>query len=255
MGKYLLFNNGGAAHDSDGKKGDPDLHYAQRINDYTFRYQGEIRGANSDMVDGAPSLDQRNRLFFISPRSYKEKLSTIHTALFKNGEATGVRLVNENISPNKAGWLNMDAEISADGNVLYYSVNHWNTNLNVPITSNLHMARWVGDRFKQQVDSDEIFRKVNTGELEYAPSLSADQLVLAFTRGRLNIKEGKLRGMTSRILLATRKSVDQPFDEPRWIKAITGLVEGPTFTPDQKIIYYHKKENKTFRLYGVERKK
>ena len=254
-GKYLLFNNGGAAHNTDGKKGDPDLHYAQRVDDYSFRYMGEIKGANSRMVDGAPSLDQNNRLFFISPRAYKEKLSTIHSAIFKNGKATHVGLVNEGISPQKAGWLNMDAEISADGKALYYSVNHWNTNLNLPITSNLHVAQWVGGRYERQEDSDAIFRNVNTGELEYAPSLSADQLVLAFTRGQLHIKDGKLRGMTSRILLASRKSTREPFGQPQWIKAITGFVEGPTFTPDRKILYYHKREAGTFHLYGVSKVK
>jgi len=104
-GQYLLFNNGNAAHSTEGKKRDPDLHHAQRMNDHTFQYLGKIRGANSSMVDGAPSLDQNNRLFFISLRAYKEKLSTIHTGIFKNGEATDVGLVSGDISPNKPGWL------------------------------------------------------------------------------------------------------------------------------------------------------
>ena len=100
-------------------------------------------------------------------------------------------------------------------------------------------------------ESDEIFRNINSEELEYAPSLSADQLVLAFTRGRLDIKDGQFRGLASRILLATRQSSDQPFEKPRWIKAITGFVEGSTFTPDKKILYYHKKDGNTFQLYCV----
>lgn len=252
-GQYLLFNNGNAAHNTDGKKRDPDLHYAQRINDHTFQYLGEIRGANSSMVDGAPSLDQNNRLFFISPRAYKEKRSTIHTGIFKNGEATDVGLVSGDISPNKPGWLNMDAEISADGKTLYYTMNEWNMDFNVPKTSNLHVAQWVKGRFERRDDSDETFRNINTGELEYAPSLSADQLELSFTRARLDIKEGKLRGMISRILVATRSSKNKPFGEPQWIRAITGLVEGSTITPDKKILYYHKKEAGTFRLYRVRR--
>jgi len=253
-GQYLLFNNGNAAHNTDGKKRDPDLHYAQRINDHTFQYLGEIRGANSSMVDGAPSLDRNNRLFFISPRVYKEKLSTIHTGIFINGEATDVDLVSGDIFPSKPGWLNMDAEISADGKMLYYTVNQWNTNFNVPITSNLHVAQWVGGRFERLDGSEGIFRNINTKDLEYAPSLSADQLVLSFTRARLNIKDGKFLGITSRILVANRQSLNEPFDEPLWIRAITGFVEGSTIAPDKKILYYHKKEADTFRLYGARRK-
>lgn len=254
-GQYLLFNNGNAAHSTEGKKRDPDLHHAQRMNDHTFQYLGKIRGANSSMVDGAPSLDQNNRLFFISPRAYKEKRSTIHTGIFKNGEATDVGLVSGDISPNKPGWLNMDAEISADGKTLYYTVNQWNTDFNVPKTSNLHVAQWVEDRFERRDDSDKIFRNINTEELEYAPSLSADQLELSFTRSRIIIKDGNFRGMVSRILVASRQSLKEPFGEPRWIRTITGLVEGPTFTPDKKILYYHKQEAGTFRLYGVRRMK
>ena len=254
-GQYLLFNNGNAAHSTEGKKRDPDLHHAQRMNDHTFQYLGKIRGANSSMVDGAPSLDQNNRLFFISPRAYKEKRSTIHTGIFKNGEATDVGLVSGDISPNKPGWLNMDAEISADGKTLYYTVNQWNTDFNVPKTSNLHVAQWVEDRFERRDDSDKIFRNINTEELEYAPSLSADQLELSFTRSRIIIKDGNFRGMVSRILVASRQSLKEPFSEPRWIRTITGLVEGPTFTPDKKILYYHKQEAGTFRLYGVRRMK
>ena len=254
-GQYLLFNNGNAAHSTEDKKRDPDLHHAQRMNDHTFQYLGKIRGANSSMVDGAPSLDQNNRLFFISPRAYKEKRSTIHTGIFKNGEATDVGLVSGDISPNKPGWLNMDAEISADGKTLYYTVNQWNTDFNVPKTSNLHVAQWVEDRFERRDDSDKIFRNINTEELEYAPSLSADQLELSFTRSRIIIKDGNFRGMVSRILVASRQSLKEPFGEPRWIRTITGLVEGPTFTPDKKILYYHKQEAGTFRLYGVRRMK
>lgn len=254
-GQFLLFNNGNAAHNTNGKKRDPNLHHAQRINDHTFQYLGEIRGANSNMVDGAPSLDQNNRLFFISPRAYQKKRSTIHSGIFKNGEATDVGLVSGDISPKKPGWLNMDAEISADGKTLYYTVNQWNTDFNVPKTSDLHVAQWIGGRFERRDDSDKIFRNVNTGELEYAPSLSADQLELSFTRSKIIIKDGNFRGMVSRILMASRQSLKEPFGEPRWIRAITGLVEGPTVTPDKKILYYHKQEAGTFRLYRVRRMK
>lgn len=252
-GQYLLFNNGTAAHNTDGKRHNPDLHHARRIDDYTFEYLGKIRGVNSNMVDGAPSLDQNNRLFFTSPREYQNKLATIYTGIYKDGAAREVSLVRGNISPNKPGWLNMDVEVGANGKTLVYSINQWNTDFNIPQTSNLYVAQWRRNRFERRDDSDEIFRNINTEELEYAPSVSADQLMLSFTRARINIKDGKILGATSRILVATRQSPDQPFGKPQWIRAITGFVEGSTITPDKKILYYHKKEDGTFRLYGVSR--
>jgi len=134
-------------------------------------------------------------------------------------------------------------------------VNQWNTEINIPNTSNLHVAQWVGDRFERRDDSDTIFQNINTEELEYAPSVSADQRMLSFTRGRLTFKGGEFRGMTSRILVATRQSANEPFGKPRRIRAVTGFVEGSTITPDKKILYYHKQEADTFRLYGVRRTK
>lgn len=253
-GKYLLYNNGNAAHSTEGKR-NLDLHYAQRMDDYTFKYLGKIRGANSSMVDGAPSLDPNGRLFFTSPREYRKKLATIYTGIFKNGEVTHLGLLRGNISPNKPGWLNMDVEIGADGKTLVYSVNQWNTDINIPKTSNLQVAQWVGDRFERRDDSDAIFQNINTEDLEYAPSVSADQRMISFTRGRLTFKDGEFRGMTSRILVATRQSAEEPFGKPRRIKAVTGFVEGSTISPDKKILYYHKQEADTFRLYAVRRMK
>jgi len=253
-GQYLLFNNGNAAHSTEGKR-NLDLFHAQRIDDQTFRYLGEIKGTSSDTVDGAPSLDKNNRIFFTSPRDYEKTLATIYTGIFKNGEVTHLNLLRGNISPNKPGWLNMDVEIGADGRMLVYSVNQWNTDFNIPQTSNLHVAQWVGDRFERWDDSDAIFRNINTDDLEYAPLVSADQLMISFTRGSLTFKDGKFRGMTSRILVATRQSANEPFGKPLRIRAITGFVEGSTITPDKKVLYYHKKEGDTFRLYSVRRMK
>ena len=62
-GRYLLFNN----------RNDPsentDLHWAERIDDLTFRYRGRIDGVNTTVLEGVPSLDREGNLYFISPRS------------------------------------------------------------------------------------------------------------------------------------------------------------------------------------------
>jgi hypothetical protein len=76
-GRYLLFNN----------RNDPsentDLHWAERIDDLTFRYRGPIDGVNTAALEGVPSLDREGNLYFISPRSYQDTLSTVYRAKFK----------------------------------------------------------------------------------------------------------------------------------------------------------------------------
>jgi hypothetical protein len=40
---------------------------------------------------------------------------------------------------------------------------------------------------------------------------------------------------------------------PRRIQAATGFVEGPTLSPDEKSLYYHKRESSLFVIYRVTR--
>jgi len=45
-GRYLLFNN------SNDPSVDMNLHYAERIDDLTFAYRGEIAGVNTPSLEG-----------------------------------------------------------------------------------------------------------------------------------------------------------------------------------------------------------
>jgi len=51
-GLYLLFNN----------RNDPrtntNLHFAARVDGLTFQYRGEIKGVNTPVLEGVPSLDR-----------------------------------------------------------------------------------------------------------------------------------------------------------------------------------------------------
>ena len=51
--KYLFFNN---LKGVDGKE----LYYAERVDDITFQFKGEIKGVNSEDVDGNPTMDNHN---------------------------------------------------------------------------------------------------------------------------------------------------------------------------------------------------
>ncbi len=246
-GRLLLFNS----QHRDGTP--PDLHYAQRVDDLTFRYGGPVDGANSDAVDGAPSMDRGNRLYFISPRDYGKTLATIYSARFNGGAIDLPRLVDGDVAPGKPGMLNMDAEISADGRTLYYCVNEWNTDHNLPRTSDIQAARWSDGRFETLADSAAVFRAVNSKDLEYAPALSADERELFFTRARFTFSGGKLSLAQASIMVARRDATGQPFEKPRPITSITGFVEGPTITPDGDKVYFHRRDGDRFHLYMVAR--
>ncbi|HWA34135.1 MAG TPA: hypothetical protein VG737_08405, partial [Cyclobacteriaceae bacterium] len=107
-GKYLFFNNLNSPPE------DTNLHWALRKDDKTFDYKGEIAGIATTDIEGTPSMDNSNNLYFVSTRSYSTNFSTIYVASFKDGIATNVRLV-EGISKKQPGVVNYDVEVNASG--------------------------------------------------------------------------------------------------------------------------------------------
>ena len=240
-GRYLLFNN----------RNDPsentDLHWAERIDDLTFRYRGRIDGVNTTVLEGVPSLDREGNLYFISPRSYKDTLSTVYRARFEDGKAAGVELV-KGLSLGKPGIVTFDAEISPDGRFLYGADGDLSGG-GLPKTADLFVARRAGDRFERMPDSDRIMAGINTSALEYAPAISSDGLELFFTR-----LSGALFWRKLTIEHATRTSADAPFAPSQTIAAITGFVEAPSVSGDGKALYYHGKVDGMHRIYRVTRR-
>ncbi len=86
-GRYLLFNN------RNDPKIDTKLLFAERVDDLTFDYRGELEGANTSALEGVPSVDRHGNLFFVSTRSYAETLSTIYRGRFGQGRVSGIELV------------------------------------------------------------------------------------------------------------------------------------------------------------------
>lgn len=251
-GRVLLFNN---ATDAFGAgTADADLQYARRNGDGVFEYVGRVKGANSQKMDGAASLDDDNTLFFTSVRSYDSDRKTLYTGKFDNGTAENVRGIPGDISKNKRGELNMDGEITADGKKLYFSDNTWDSSFNIPKSSNLVIAqRASSGEFLRTGDSDRIFKNINTDDLEYAPATTADELTLYFTRARFHKAGGKLTGVETGIYMATRTGKDAPFAAPVRLSTISGFVEGPTVTADGNELYFHRKDGKIYHLYRVVR--
>ena len=238
-GQYLLFNN----------KNDPrtntNLHFATRVDDLTFQYRGELKGVNTAALEGVPSLDRQGTLFFVSTRSYKETLSTLYRGHFNHGTVARVELVT-GVSRQQLGIVMFDAEVAADGNTLFVVDGEFSGRPH-PNAADIVIAVRGGTWFRRLPSSAEVLKNVNTKALEYAPAISSDLLELFFTRADQS-------GATQPVILrAVRRSIEEPFERPERVSAITGFVEAPTLSGDGRSLYYHKAEGGRFVIYRTTR--
>ena len=235
-GRYLFFNN------SNDPSVNTNLHYAERINDLTFEYRGEVAGVNTQALEGVPTMDENGVLYFVSTRSYEETLSTIYQGRFSGGAVTDVKIV-EGISGKAPGRVNFDVEVSADGRTLYF-VDGVFSGKPTPDKADIAIAVRGDSGFRRFAGSAELLKNINTDALEYAACISPDELELFFTRVGKN---------GPAIYRSTRKTVAHPFDLPERVAAIKGFVEAPTLSPDGRSLYYHLKEGERFVIYRVTR--
>ena len=238
--RILMFN------DSNAPGANTDLHWAERLGPLRFRYRGRIEGANSDKLDGVPSMDHNGNLYFVSLRSFEQSIASVYRGTFEDGRVRDVRLV-EGLSRGQRGMINFDAEISADGDLIYAVDGEFKFGP-VPWAADIFVARRIGARFERVPDSDHIMASINTSALEYAPAISADGLELCFTR-----MTGALLWRKLAVLCAARRSHHEPFGPPKVVEAISGFVEAPTFSSDRRSLYYHKKVDGLHRIWRVSR--
>ncbi|HKQ75569.1 MAG TPA: hypothetical protein VJ810_17865 [Blastocatellia bacterium] len=235
-GRYLFFNN------SNDPSVNTNLHYAERINDLTYEYKGEVAGVNTQSLEGVPTMDKDGAFYFVSTRSYKDTLSTIYEGRFSGGAVTGVKIV-EGLSKKAPGIVNFDVEVSADGQTLYF-VDGVFSGKPIPDKADIAIAVRGGAGFRRLAGSAEILKNINTDALEYAACISTDELELFFTRVE---KNGPV------IYRSTRKNITQAFDPPERTAAIKGFVEASTLSPDGRALYYHRKDGERFVIYRVTR--
>ena len=241
-GNILLFNNLNSLPEN------TNLHWATKINDTTFQYKGEIAGVNTTELEGVPTLDNASNLYFVSTRNYGTTFSSLYQCNFAAGTATNVQIVN-GVSKLQADWVNFDVEVSADGQTLYFVDGQFDQTGN-PKIADFVIAKKNGLGFQRVLNSNEFMQNINTSALEYAACISADELEFYFTRLQLPITANSL----PEIFISTRQSKNEAFGSPTKIQSITGFAEAPTISPDQKTLYYHKKENNFFVLYMVRKK-
>ena len=208
---------------------------------------------NTPAVEGVPTLDNNNRFYYISTYNYPPAnasiLATIYVGDFDPASPSIVNnlAVVPNLEEGILGHLNFDVEVSPDGATLYFVDGVFSGNP-FPDVSNFVYAVDSGSGFVRQPDSPAIFAAINTDELEYAACISRDGLEFFFTRLELATLE-------TTIHRATRPSVSAAFGTPQRISAISGFVEAPALSADEKELYYHRLNADTdkFELWRVTR--
>ncbi len=243
-GRYLFFNS---SHFQPAKT---DLHYAARVDDLAFEYKGRIGGVNTDgALEAVSSMDRDGNFFFVSPRSFKETSSTIHRGKFKDGAVTDISPIR-GLRLDQPGQLNFDAEVSADGNTLYFVDSDMRGRSGPqggPRAADLSIAVRTGEGFERLDKGSEFLAKVNTREnLEFAPCTSADGLELFFTR--FTVKDRAFG-----IWRAARPRVDVPFEAPQRLAGLDGFVEAPSLAPNGKSLYFHKRDGDRFAIHRISR--
>lgn len=240
-GARLYFNNLNTAPEN------TNLHWATRVAEGLFQYQGQLRGVNTPALDAVPSLDNCGRFYFISTRSYFQDLRTIYTGSLVQDSTSGVRSLTGVVVPAAVGNLVFDAEITRDCNYLYYCPGTFNGGA-VPTSADIQIAQRMNDTtFVAIPNNTALLQNINTAALEYAPSLSLDQRELYFTR--LVTAPGSL----PQIYRTARATTAHVFAPPRLVAIATGFVEAPTLTGDGRTLYFHKQVGGLYQLFYAKR--
>jgi hypothetical protein len=238
-GQYLFFNN----PTMDNLSGN--IHYAELLNNVTFEYKGQVQGVNTNEFEGAPSMDVFGNFYYTSLSTYQQDFLSIYRGTFNNGIVTDVLAIDQNLTQNQLGLIDMDAVISNDGEKLILAIGTFTTN-NYPDESNLLIASKINNTFFKDSNSDEILVNINSELSEYAASLSNDGLELFFNRSDFPLD--------FKIMKATRATKNEAFGIPVEIKAISGgVIEGASLSSDGKELFYHQKVNNVFKIFKVVR--
>jgi len=236
-GRYMFWNNlnRSAAHPNV----NTNLYWAERVgtNNALFQYRGQVQNTDTGGLEGVPTMAENGRFYFTNSAMVRGN-STIVAGDFADGTVTNLAIVPGDFPVRRPGCYTLGPEVNRRNTNLYFVQV---CGKGASKTMNLRMAERVGDGFRLAVV--DLFRNVNSDNLDYAPAVSEDELELYFTR--------KKPWQPPVIMLATRSSIDLPFGLPKEIEAIKGFVEGPTILGDR--LYYHKKVGGRFVIENVER--
>jgi len=239
-GRFLFFNS------RNDPAVDTDLYYASRVDDQTFKFEGPVPGVNGLTLDAVASLDAGGNFYFISNRSYPSTLSTIYTTRFPLA-GTAVATLVGGVSLQRRGWVNFDAEISADGQTLWFDDGHYSWR-GALLAARITCARRQGGAFVRDPDCPRMLEQVNARGLNYAPDISIDGLELYFTRVASTSSGGR-----PAIYRTTRADTHSAFSTPEPLANASGFVEAPSLSADGHLLYFHRLSEGTFRVFVMRR--
>jgi hypothetical protein len=239
-GTYLFFND---------FVPNKDLFYATFVDETTFEFQGAVSALNTPAVEGAPTMDAANRFYWVGTSNYTPPLAydTLNGGTWTGTTVTGSAPLTGLAIPSP-GLVNFDIEVSPDGATIYFNDGDFSGGNGFPDRATIAIAHDSGSGFVRDPASATIMADVNTDELEYAPCISTDGLEFFFTRL-------KLATLETAIYRTVRARLGDPFEVPQPVSAISGFAEGPTLSPDERSLYYHRKNPGTgqFEIYRVTR--
>lgn len=237
-GRFLFFNT----------RNDPgantNIHFAEANGD-EFIYRGILGGTVSYALDGTPTMSSDGRFCFVSPRDYRRALVSVFCGTF-DGERVNNVQPQTTLPGERLGRLIFDVELAADGQSMVFAEGTFSGG-DAPDDADIYLATLGPRGFVRSTAGAKIFANINTGALEYAPSLSADGLELYFTR-----VAGFWLLRKPRIFHARRTSVDAPFGKPAELESIEGFVEAPSIAADNTL-YFHRRLDDRYALWRVPR--
>jgi hypothetical protein len=245
-GKYMFFNNV-----NDGI--DTKLFYATKVNDSTFTYIGELKGANQitpPHLDAVADMDANGNFYWTSTRNYPAELDNLFYGTFDAGNVSDIGRVHGDFNMSLAGWLIMDHGISLDGQFLYFNNARFDgQNCQGVCETKIGVAQKVNvSTFNTLPNSTRILQNINDDKyIYYAPFISSDNLELYYTR----YLKGQITTSTVfEICVAIRDSSLDSFSLPKVLfsEAVSNLIEAPTLTVDKNIIYYHRKTSDSHKI-------
>lgn len=240
-GQFLFFN------DRNDPSVDTNLYFASRVDDQTFTFRGAVAGANSTSLDAVASLDSLGNFYFVSTRSYATTLATVYSGTWSAAGGVANVAALGGVSKQQGGSVNFDAEISADGQTLWFDDGRYSP-FGVLQAASIAVASRQGAAFVRQGNGTTLLASVNSNGLNYAPSISVDGLELFFTR-----IDSTMPGAAPAIYRSTRADIGSAFGPAALVAAASGFVEAPSLSADGHLLYFHKLVNGSFVIYMLRR--
>jgi len=244
-GDYLFFNN---LNDGINTR----LYYAERLNDSTFNFIGELNGTNQTVpphLDAVAGLDSLNNFFWVSLREYPLEFDNLFHGEFTAENVTNIGRMHGDFYIYAPGWILMDHGISYNGQFMYFN-NARFEDCPGPCETRIGVAQKENDStYTMLENSTQIMQSVNdTNYKNYAPAVTKDELELYYTRF---LKGPITQNSVSEICVVVRNSPTDNFSVPQVLfsgSILNSFIEAPTITTDKQIMYYHKKIDGIYRI-------